>query len=52
MLGVCLAYIGISLMLGIFLAALGYRHRIWSRTRIARRLRSTARRPRRAASDR
>jgi len=53
MLGACLAYIGISLMLGIFVAAVGYRHRIWSRSQLARRLRrSSPPQPRRASSDR
>jgi hypothetical protein len=52
MLGACLAYIGISLMLGIFLVILGFRHRTWSRTRIARGPRSTAPPSRQASSDR
>ena len=49
MLGACLAYIGISLMLGIFLAALGYRHRAWSRSQLSRRLRSSSPRQTRRA---
>lgn len=31
MLGWCLAYIYASVTFGAFLAALGYRHRVWSR---------------------
>jgi hypothetical protein len=56
MLGACVVYVGISLILGVFLAVLGYRHRVWSRAQIACRVRrlplpSASRRPRRAASD-
>ena len=52
MLGACLAYIGISLMLGIFLAALGYRHRIWSRAPDRSPPAPEGQRPRRQPGDR
>jgi hypothetical protein len=36
MLGWCLSYLCASFALGAFLAALGYRHRVWSRADLHR----------------
>lgn len=36
MLGWCLSYVCASLAFGVFLAALGYRHRVWSRADLDR----------------
>jgi hypothetical protein len=36
MLGWCLAYVCASIGFGVYLGALGYRHRVWSRTDLRR----------------
>lgn len=36
MLDWCLTYLCVSLVFGAFLAALGYRHRVWSRADLER----------------